>query len=270
VDFYMQQTPQTPPAYPQDEHRIDLEAGKRIIIDVLSCFDADLGQKACEILFEHADHRMNIAMKEPGNLGMMQSRPAHSKIDFMRNDASYAIIDFDYDQTLGSVILLAHELGHAMADDGLNDQGFTYEDLPEHMAEVQAYFVQSIIYDALENSTDQEFATAARKHREWTEQTLHAKAQEAIAQGSADSPALHYRPLGFLVGKSLAQEALRHEAGGEARAQIANLVLNRDTPPLHACEIADSMNISAQDLFDKASEAKASPSNTIKQAHKLG
>jgi len=74
-----------------------------------------------------------------------------------------AVIDFDYNGSIGSVIYLAHELGHALADDSQIAAGHSYRDNPEHMQETQAYLVQNIVLDRLRAHENPEIATAANR-----------------------------------------------------------------------------------------------------------
>jgi hypothetical protein len=60
------------------------------------------------------------------------------------NNAPYAIIDYEYTGTPQSVIYLAHELGHALADDIQNENGRSFRDFTADEAEKQAYFIQNI------------------------------------------------------------------------------------------------------------------------------
>lgn len=55
-----------------------------------------------------------------------------------------AIIDYEYDGSQSSVVYLAHELGHAIADDIQNERGARFSDFTPAEAEEQAYFIQNI------------------------------------------------------------------------------------------------------------------------------
>ena len=60
------------------------------------------------------------------------------------NTTGQAIIDFAYHGTPQSVIYLAHELGHAIADDIQNKYGRSFKDFSVDELERQAYFVQNM------------------------------------------------------------------------------------------------------------------------------
>ncbi len=132
---------------------IPLERGKEIIIAALQEFDPALGAKATEIL--HDTRRLDSTQGQ-------QCRPAGATEDWSKNPEPYAIIELEYDGTMNSLVYLAHELGHAIADDYGHEAGHSYRNNPEHMQETQAYFVQSILYDHL--SRIPELAQAAEQH----------------------------------------------------------------------------------------------------------
>ena len=152
-----------------DGHRyIPLEEAKALIIDSLTEFDPILGQEAGAILYN--DDQTNIVEEPVARTNMMVCRPAGVTIDDLKaadmyiedyadrfgphfaeqdNPEAHAIIDFEYDGTPKSVLYLAHELGHAIADRLQNNAGFTHRDNPADMPEKQAYYVQKIVTEAL-------------------------------------------------------------------------------------------------------------------------
>jgi hypothetical protein len=71
------------------------------------------------------------------------------------------VIDFDYDGTVAAVVYLAHELGHALADESQLKAGHSFRDNPVHMQEVQAYVVQHIVLDQLREHSDPSIRAAA-------------------------------------------------------------------------------------------------------------
>ena len=150
-----------------------LGEAKNVIISALSQFDTALGQRADKILNNHK--RMNVYQDAATNKNMMMCRPAgltQAEVeasdmhinDFAKkfspnyktqsNENSFAIIDFDYDGTQKSIVNLAHELGHAIADDIQRENGKTFRDFSWDEQEQQAYFVQSVLshYTGLESS----------------------------------------------------------------------------------------------------------------------
>lgn len=144
---------------------IPLEGAKNLIIAALSQYHPELADRAANIL-EREGHTI---IDNPERVtGMMQCRPAGaeevtdenhpmyiSREDFdkrfsphfteMGNTRDHAVIDYEYLGTPDSVIYLAHEIGHAIADDIQQEKGLTHKDFTSDQQEEQAYFVQSII-----------------------------------------------------------------------------------------------------------------------------
>lgn len=175
------------------EPEISLTESKALIIKALENFSPDLAEKANEILND--PDRLNIRNVEPGHGFMMRLRPAglikEDAMDISQSslpddikaeirkhypdDANElgengkgqkAVIDYDYDGSVRSTIYLAHELGHAIADDYQHDSQHTYRDNPSHMEETQAYLVQNIVNHYLNdaaNTSDPNLSAAARR-----------------------------------------------------------------------------------------------------------
>lgn len=141
---------------------IPLQIAKDAIITALNHFDAGLGRRAAEILTD--DLRANIHAEDEPKTGMMACRPAGITVhdlekmgmhipdfeerfgpNFTRQDnpEDYAIVDYEYLGTTESVIYLAHEVGHAIADDMQRERGLSFRDFSTDQLEKQAYFVQS-------------------------------------------------------------------------------------------------------------------------------
>ena len=141
---------------------IPLEDAKSSIIRALSEYHPELGARANAIL---NSERLNLIEEPYPKTKMMQCRPAgvdhqylkdHNMIipDFadrfgphftdQTNTADKAIIDYEYVGTKHSVLYLAHELGHAIADDIQNESGHSFKDFSAWQAEEQAYFIQNI------------------------------------------------------------------------------------------------------------------------------
>lgn len=142
---------------------IPLEEAKASIIAALNQFHRELGARAAQIL--HDDRRMNIVENPDNKTQMMMCRPAGLTLEQLKkndmyledfeerfaphfkrqdNPESYAIIDYEYDGSPESVVYLAHELGHAIADDIQIENGRSYKDFTPAQAEEQAYFIQNI------------------------------------------------------------------------------------------------------------------------------
>jgi hypothetical protein len=161
--------------------QIGYDKAKSLILGALHDFDPALAASAKEILDNPA--RMNVREVPEGKGVMMRVRTAgltpqdamsidgHPAVKTLRQDfpidhnsGNRAIIDFQYDGTMKSVIYLAHELGHALADDTQVKAGRSYRDNPKHMEEIQAYIVQGIVAQGLRNHPDPAIAKAAQQH----------------------------------------------------------------------------------------------------------
>jgi hypothetical protein len=148
-----------------------LETAKASIINALNDFDVGLGRRAFEVLSD--ERRLNIVEVDKAKTSMMACRPAGITIDDLKsmnmhipdfvdefgepftqqdNPEDYAIIDFEYDGTNTSLVYLAHELGHAIADDIQREAGRSFRDFSEDQLEKQAYFVQKIVTHHMERS----------------------------------------------------------------------------------------------------------------------
>jgi hypothetical protein len=160
--FGASRAPESAPSIP--EPRFSLEEAKKLVIAALDKFDPGLGRKAKEIMDDPA--RWNLEEVPPGQSRMQRCLPAQSpatKYD-PANPLPYAVIDYHFDGTIDGVIYLAHELGHAIADDYTREAGHSYRDTPQHLGELQAYFVQHIVYDHLARHRNPEIADAARRY----------------------------------------------------------------------------------------------------------
>lgn len=155
---------------------ISEDQGKEMTIAALAAVSPARGAHAGSIL--NSD-RFNSETVEPGQFPrIMQVRAAHlheagdlaipdelrsEKFNSDINMGPQAIIDFQHDQTVMSVIMMGHEAGHAMADDIQNIAGRTHADNPTQMGEVQAYTVQHLVSDQLVQSDDPTVADTARQ-----------------------------------------------------------------------------------------------------------
>lgn len=146
------------------ENYISLDKAKQTILDALGAFDSELEESASEILYN--DNRMNIVEVDQHRTNMMLSRPAGLTVDDLKsndmympdfekrfapdfrqqdNPENYAIVDFEYDGSPRAIIWLAHEVGHALADDMQRQNGHSFRDFSVPEMEEQAYFVQAIV-----------------------------------------------------------------------------------------------------------------------------
>lgn len=131
---------------------ISIDLAKEMVIEALAAFSPEAGERAAAVLYD--DGRLDINPVPAGQMKMMYCAAA----GFENNER--AIIHLDYDETVKGVILLAHELGHAIADDYGVDEGRTLVDNPTHMWEVQAYMAQHIVTNALIASENPQLANA--------------------------------------------------------------------------------------------------------------
>lgn len=150
---------------------LPLESAKNTIITALNQFDPELGTRAAEILFN--DERLNIVEVTAAKTNMMQCRAAGTTMEdvkaagmyipdfaqrfgphFMRQDnpTDHAIIDFEYDGSPRAIAWLAHELGHAIADDIHIENGRSSKNYSGGEHEEQAYFVQHIVSQHLKEN----------------------------------------------------------------------------------------------------------------------
>lgn len=174
---------------------IPLEKAQQQIIEALSAFEASLGRRAAAFFQDSA--RFNI-IEHPGEeAGMMQCRQVGLDVadlkrmdmympdfaarfgpDFTEqiNAGDKAVIDFKYVGTPESVKYLAHELGHALADDIQRENGKCFRDFSVDQLEQQAYFVQSIVGHHLNGAAPE--IENSKIAQSW---------QRAVAQGGAQN-----------------------------------------------------------------------------------
>jgi len=190
---------------------IPIEDAKAMIIESLTKFDSGLGQRAEKIL--NNPNRMNL--NEEGAMHCIQAGVTKhhlqqkgmwdmddkSSPDII-NDKPYATIHLDYDGTINSVIYLAHELGHAIADDIQVERGNNFLDNPAHMEEVQAYFIQHIVRMDLEKNENPEIAQAAKA--QYAQEFNQYKSYYETATGDNDT-VLHGRPPAFTIASAIAE-----------------------------------------------------------------
>lgn len=157
---------------------IPLDVAKHVIATALQNFDPALGARAARILYD--DARMNIVEEAAPKTGMMQCRPAGLTVADLQsmdmyvenyaerygphftepdNPRDYAVVDFEYTHTKDSLLYLAHEVGHALADDIQREIGRTFRDFSPDKLEEQGYFVQSIVAEPVSPDFNQQSAS---------------------------------------------------------------------------------------------------------------
>lgn len=153
---------------------ISLEHAKNVIIAALDQFNPELASRAASVLYN--EERLNIVEVADAKTNMMQCRPAGVTMDdvkaadmhipdfserfgphFTRQDnpTDHAIIDFEYDGSPRSIVWLAHELGHAIADDVQRENRHSFRDFSTGEMEEQAYFVQHIVSQHIKDNLKQ-------------------------------------------------------------------------------------------------------------------
>lgn len=163
---------------------VPLELAKRMIVSALGAFDPQLGKLAEDVLYDA--RRLNIV--EGGDVGpsgfsMMQCRPSGLTKDDLEADGRLwdqdaferefpgfteqenlhgpAVVDFRYAHSKNCVLYLAHETGHAIADDLQRERGRGFRDFSAHQQEQQAYFIQSVVAHAVDPGFNRESASYA-------------------------------------------------------------------------------------------------------------
>lgn len=130
--------------------KMPLGATKAFIIEALSKTLPELAVMAGDIL--NNPDRLKLSDKK----GTMYCLPA----GLDHNDE--AIIHYDAQNTFQDVVILAHELGHALADDIGHEAGHDFFQNPPHMHEIQAYLLQILVLDALKEHSSPDIALNAK------------------------------------------------------------------------------------------------------------
>lgn len=298
--------PGAPPRDMPEGRRFSVEESKALIVGALAGFDPAMAQQAREILatalareggpaampFNAAAHdgnpylksdyrlavaegsRWNLALVEPGQARLMRCLPAASpQREIMpgffdpANPHDQAVIEFHFDGTIDAVAYMAHELGHAMADDCQRAAGNSFRDNPVHLAETQAYLVQHIVYDALRGHDDPAVAQAAEAHYRAT--------MAGIRGGLADVETLHGRPMSLLCARALLlqlqgqDDETRHRAammlmGGEGPVAISQIF------EAAGVQTADDLARLARASWQDAAPPEPPPASGMKPAHSMG
>lgn len=234
VNAYKKDLPSSP-ASPEIQPRFTLDEAKQLIIGAFRDFSPALAEKA-EAMFTTATYnprpqgdyfapdykldiedgsRWNIHAVEPGKARLMRSLAALSDQNELgpANPNPHAVIEFEFDGTMNSVVYMAHEMGHAMADDNIaKPADYKHGDhkTPKHVQETQAYVPQLILYDYLERHSDKGISDSARHHRLSTLKEnidVLLAADKAISNNRPDRDKLiermHERPMSFLTAATI-------------------------------------------------------------------
>ena len=132
---------------------VSLSAAKALIIEAAGAYSSHIVQAAQTVLYD--DERLHINTVEEGQAKIMYCAPAGMEGN------KQAHIHLDYDQTIKGVVILAHELGHAIADDWGVNWGQGIVNNPLHMQETQAYMMQHIVTNYLMQHDDMNVRTSA-------------------------------------------------------------------------------------------------------------
>lgn len=128
-----------------------------LVISAFTEFDPSLGAKAAKVITDNKRWILDEALQGEA-AGCCH--PANCET----NQNPYAVIEYSHDGTINDAVYIAHEIGHLIADDYINEAGFSFEDCQRHMAEVQAFFTQHILYDYLSRHDDTKIKNAVEKH----------------------------------------------------------------------------------------------------------
>ncbi len=170
-----------------------------------------------------AGARWDITAVPPGQSRLMRTLPASSTASRYdpANPYAQAVIEFEFDGTLNSVVYMAHEIGHAIADDYGREAGHSYRDNPSHLPETQAYLLQHVMYDYLiDGQGDAEIAASARQHS-------GATLRDAIMRLPQESE-MEDRPMSLLVALGLHDRL--QDASPFARRLASEALLGRTGP----------------------------------------
>lgn len=131
--------------------QLSLNESKVLVVTALKDYDPALGEKAEKILNDRLETR-KLADVPEGEQAQQQYVARRRKTPQGTADQHAGNIRYDYlNGTIDDPIMLAHEVGHAIADDYICEKGLASSDFRESIPETQAYFVQHIVYDYLRN-----------------------------------------------------------------------------------------------------------------------
>lgn len=175
--------------------------------------------------------RWRIAQTSPDKAFMMRSLPAEIPASEFNpaNNYPYSVIDFHFDGSINSLVYLAHEVGHSIADDTMRAAGYTRTDAMCDIDEIQAYFVQKIATDYLGRSPDPAIAKSARTRAEasWGKSFLTTRSANQQSATGCSAPAVE-RSISFYYASELCDFARKQDA--ESRRNITELLMGRQGP----------------------------------------
>ncbi len=188
--------------------RISFEESKALIIDAMEDFHPELGAKAREIFasgFNDAvqrnfieernqeitqdSSRWRLRQVAPGTAKIMGCTPAETAASELGpgNPNHQAVIQYEFDGTIGGVAFKMHEIGHAIADDYIREAGYKHGANPQHNDETQAYFVQNILYGYIAHHPERVSKSIAdSSQRDFTAQVTRNLYDLSIYEGARD------------------------------------------------------------------------------------
>ncbi len=186
-----------------------------------------------------ADHKLNvpegarwdIRPVPAGQCQLMRCLPAESpqqeydmggagKFYDPANPHKQAVIEYQFDGTIDAVVHMAHEMGHAIADDYQREAGHSYRDNPQHMQETQAYLTQHILYDHLRRHPDRTIAQAVDQHFTVT--------MAGSLRDMSDNERLHVRPMGLLTALGIVDHLKEQDL--RTKQRTSETLLGRQGP----------------------------------------
>lgn len=272
VDAFMKA--HTPlPAIPAANQQLSFTPAqsRQMIVAALSNFHPELGQKAEEIFaagfdtaiqdnfIEEFDFENSVDITadtsrwrirqiekvEPVGFQLMRCVPAKAQRSELlpNNPHDHAVIQMEFDGSLNSMVYLAHELGHAIADDYQREKGNSYKSNPKHLTETHACLVQNILYAYLQDHEDPEIRAASYQH---FRQTMSENLSEL-----PDPQRTHDRPMSILTAASLVNELSSHAP--EIRRNTGEMLLGRHGPT-GLTDIFEAANIQTQEDIDNLAQ----------------
>jgi hypothetical protein len=236
-----------------------LEEIRRIIQTALNEFDTDLGKKA-EAIFNagfflsifniaaNPDHKINphevkkndkpvqwrLEKSDPvpeGGDMIQRTLRANNPNGDLPNPNPYTVIDFQFDGTMESLVYIAHELGHAIADGNLQRDGKNKaSDSPIHMEETQAYFVQNILYGYISRHPELEdkYPGIVQASSDHLANAMKKQYKLYLSPDYNKNERIHYRLGALLSGMGLYNAA--RDATPAIRKKAINAVLCGEGP----------------------------------------
>lgn len=146
---------------PLNKHRLLLpkpellwEQSCDLVVEAFAAFDPRLGNRAREVMMDSA--RWETEKVIPGEAG-----GCCKLVNQEGDEPPLAVIEYQYDGTICDPVYIAHELGHLFAADFSQVSGAPPR---QHMAEVQAFFMQHVLYDYLMKHANEDIRAAATRH----------------------------------------------------------------------------------------------------------